>query len=121
MKTFMRDFLKNSLKDNPNITRSYITGVSRLSKANIFSGLNNLTEYGLDTNTFKSSFGFTSEEVRSLLDVYYKINYPEPENSDTTAFKEKIKLKKEESFLELQRWYNAYLISGVNLFNPFSV
>jgi len=98
MKNFMNSFFTNAFKDNPSVARSYTTGVSRLSKTEIFSGINNLTEYGVESSIFKSSFGFTSEEVRSLLDIYYRIDFPEPKNADTTAFKENIKKMKEESF-----------------------
>ena len=71
MKKCMNSLLMNAFKDNPHVARSYTTGVSLLSKTDIFSGLNNLTEYGLDSPIFKSSFGFTSEEVKSLLDIFY--------------------------------------------------
>jgi len=96
---FINAFLTNAIKDNGDASRSYSTGVSILPKTSMFSCLNNLKEYGLGYTIFNSYFGFTSEEVRSLLDIYYRINYPEPTNSaSTTAFKENIKKMKEESF-----------------------
>ena len=98
MKNFVNCFLTDALKNNPYKARTYSAGVSILPKDGIGSGLNNLKEHRLDSTTFTSYFGFTSEEVRSLLDNYYRINYPEPTNSDTTAFKEIIKNMKEESF-----------------------
>jgi len=68
VRSLMSVFMTNSLKDNPNIDRSYTTGVSRLSKADIFSGLNNLMEYGLENTIFQTCFGFTQDEVKSLID-----------------------------------------------------
>ena len=76
VKSLMSAFMANSLKNNPNIDRSYTTGVSRLSKADIFSGLNNLIEYGLENTIFKDSFGFTHKEVKSLINKYYINNPP---------------------------------------------
>ena len=99
MRKFMSLFLTNALKDNGNITRSYVTGVSRLSKGSMFSGLNNLRELGLDSPILKSSFGFTTEEVSSLLDTFYRIKFPEPTNPEKiNEFKEDIKKKKKKSF-----------------------
>lgn len=72
----MSAFMTNSLKNNPNISRSYTTGVTRLSKADIFSGLNNLKEYSLENTIFQTCFGFNHHEVKSLIDKYYTINPP---------------------------------------------
>jgi len=76
MKNCMSHFFTDTLEENQSLARSYITGVNRLSKADILSGINNLTEYGVDSTIFKSSFGFTSQEVRSLVDTYYRRKFP---------------------------------------------
>jgi len=118
VRSLMSVFMTNSLKDNPNITRSYSTGVSRLSKADIFSGLNNLTEYGLENTIFQTCFGFTHDEVKSLINKYY-MNNPPPEIN--TSLKIDLKKIKEETYNLLKYWYNKYRIQDVDLFNPFSV
>jgi len=61
----MSVFMTNSLKDNPNIDRSYTTGVSRLSKADIFSGLNNLMEYKVRLGEYNISNMFWVHAGRS--------------------------------------------------------
>jgi len=94
----MSAFMTNSLKDNPNITRSYSTGVSRLSKADIFSGLNNLTEYGLENTIFQTCFGFTHKEVKSLINKYYENNPPPPPEINTSLKKIDLEKIKEETY-----------------------
>ena len=47
-----------------------LTGIQRVAKENIFSGLNNLTVLTVNDSEYEDCFGFTEEEVRKLLDDF---------------------------------------------------
>ncbi|WPY01677.1 P-loop containing nucleoside triphosphate hydrolase and nuclease domain protein (plasmid) [Candidatus Trichorickettsia mobilis] len=94
-----RGMLGNSLKSNPYIDRGLITGIFRIAKANLFSDLNNVTEYTLVDEDFSEFYGFTQAEVDELL-----IKIP------TTIAKEQIK-----------DWYNGYTFGGKIIYNPWSI
>jgi len=49
------------------LERGLITGIFRIAKANLFSGLNNLSEYNLLSKITAKYYGFTEEEVHVLL------------------------------------------------------
>ncbi len=97
--SFMRNFLSGGLKDNENLFRGVVTGILRVAKESVFSGLNNLGVYTLLSPTFSDSFGFTEAEVRTVLedcgmsDLYDKISY----------------------------WYNGYQFGKTVIYNPWSV
>jgi hypothetical protein len=48
-----------ALKNNPNLDKAVITGVQRMAKAGLFSGMNNFCECGVLGIKFATSFGFT--------------------------------------------------------------
>ncbi len=96
---FMRNFLSAGLKDNKHLFKGVITGILRVAKESVFSGLNNLDVYTLLDEQFNTAFGFTEQEVKSLLKEY--------DISDR--------------FNELARWYNGYLFGGKIVYNPWSV
>ncbi len=64
---FMRNFLGNVLKTNPYLLMGIMTGVFRLSKENLFSDVNHVECYDLDTQAYEDLFGFTQEEVDTML------------------------------------------------------
>ena len=64
MIAFMRKLLGAALKTNPYLNRAVITGILRISKESLFSGLNNLEVYSLIQSQYGQHFGFTEEEVR---------------------------------------------------------
>ncbi|MEE4355562.1 MAG: AAA family ATPase [Desulfococcaceae bacterium] len=92
-------FLGAGLKDSPHLFKGVITGILRIAKESVFSDLNNLRVYSILDRQFGSSFGFTEEEVKALLD-YCGI----PEHYDC-----------------ISRWYNGYLFGGTVIYNPWSV
>ena len=59
---FMRNFFSGGLKDNPHLAFGFLTGILRVAKESIFSGMNNLKTY----------FGFTEKEVKDMLRYYGK-------------------------------------------------
>jgi len=96
---FIRNLLTSSLKDNSNLDQAILTGVLRLAKESIFSGLNNIKVYGLLSDKYSEYFGFLEEEVKSML-------------------------KKEEVEKVLNDaicWYGGYRIGDQYVFNPWSI
>jgi hypothetical protein len=96
MLSFMRALLGSALKDNVDLGKAVLTGITRVSQESLFSGLNNLDVYTVLDKGYGEYFGFTEEEVASLL----------PDNVDLEPIK---------------RWYNGYNISGFKLYNPWSI
>ena len=97
---FMRLLYSNCLKDNNFVERAVLTGIYRVAKESIFSGLNNLKVSTLIDDEFADCFGFTPEEVHQLL-------------IDTNA------LDREE---DVQRWYNGYIFGKEQvIYNPWSI
>jgi hypothetical protein len=97
--TFMRNFLSGGLKDNKHLFRGVLTGILRVAKESVFSGLNNLSVYTLLNRGFEDAFGFTEDEVKSLL-----ADYGTPEQYE-----------------EVSHWYNGYIFGETVIYNPWSV
>ncbi len=96
---FMRGFLSAALKTNPALGSAVLTGVTRISKESIFSGLNNLNVCSVLREKYSDAFGFTQEEAARLMeDCGVGDRLP-----------------------ELARWYDGYLIGGREIYNPWSV
>lgn len=96
---FMRNFFSGAFKDNKNITYGFLTGILRIAQESIFSGLNNLTVNSVMDDEYDKFFGFTSLEVRKMLE-YYGV-------ADKEA--------------ELKDWYDGYLFGSTEIYNPWSV
>lgn len=62
---FLRAFLAGGLKDNPHLFKAVLTGVLRIAKESIFSGLNNVAAYSLLASEFSTCFGFTEPRGRA--------------------------------------------------------
>ena len=60
------------LKNEETIKYSFITGVNRFAKADLFSGLNHLNELTILDSKYADAFGFTEENVRDLVNKYNK-------------------------------------------------
>jgi len=97
--SFFRNFLSGAFKDNEHLQGGILTGILRVAKESIFSGLNNLAVYSLLRPEFASCFGFTTTEVEALA-----------ERAGAT-----------EHLGTLRRWYNGYQVAGHTLYNPWSV
>lgn len=99
MISFMRNFMSLVFKDNTDIFRGVITGILRVSKESIFSGLNNIDVDTILEQSMCSSFGFTQEETDRMLSDYSMGNQKE----------------------EVKQWYDGYLFGGQTIYNPWSV
>lgn len=96
---FMKNFMSPVFKDNTNIFRGVITGILRVSKESLFSGLNNIDVNSILESTMCTAFGFTQEEIDGMLADYSLSDQRE----------------------EVKRWYDGYLFGGVTIYNPWSV
>ncbi len=98
--SFMRSLLSGALKDNTNLYKGVITGILRVSKESIFTGLNNLSVCSILNNKFSDKFGFTEEEVKQIA-----IDF----NVDT-------------KYSEIKKWFNGYKFGKTtNIYNPWSI
>ncbi|NFF81842.1 AAA family ATPase [Clostridium botulinum] len=95
----IRNILTAALKDNVYLEKSLVTGILRVAKESIFSGLNNIEVDSILGINFNDKFGFTEEQVINLLE-YYNLS----EKSD-----------------EVKKWYNGYIFGGKIIYNPWSV
>ena len=96
---FMRNFFSGGLKDNPHLAFGFLTGILRVAKKSIFSGMNNLKTYSILDDGYSSYFGFTEKEVKDMLRYYGK----------------------DDKYNELSEWYDGYRFGNTEIFNPWSV
>ena len=96
---FIRDLFSSALKDNDNLAYGFLTGILRVAKESIFSGLNNIYVYSVLDEKFSEYFGFTAAEVEQLTQYY--------------GFQEKLP--------EIKDWYDGYRFGATEIFNPWSV
>ena len=67
---FMRTLFSGGLKDNSHLSYGFLTGILRVAKESIFSGLNNIKVNSVLDNRYSEYFGFTSEEVQEMAEYY---------------------------------------------------
>ena len=67
---FMRNFLSNTLKDNIYLEKAVLTGILRVARESIFSGLNNLKVCTILNEQYSNKFGFTEEEIEKILNYF---------------------------------------------------
>lgn len=96
---FMRNFFSGGLKDNPHLAFGFLTGILRVAKESVFSGMNNLKTYSILDDGYSSYFGFTEKEVKDMLRYYGK----------------------DDKYNELSEWYDGYRFGNTEIFNPWSV
>ena len=96
---FMRNLLSSCLKDNESLQFGFLSGILRIAKESIFSGLNNLTVDSIIDGRYSEYFGFTKTEVQQM-SIYYH---------------------RENRLPEIYSWYDGYVFSDTEIFNPWSV
>lgn len=96
---FMRNFFSAGVKDNPNLSFGFLTGILRVAKESIFSGMNNLKVNSIMDDRYSEYFGFTKSEVRNMMAYYGRL----------------------EKFEEVCVWYDGYLFGNTEILNPWSV
>ncbi len=96
---FFRTFFSSALKDNEHLQMGVMTGILRVAKEGMFSGLNNLKVNSILNESYSSYFGLKEKEVEEMLE-YYEMQYKESEVKD---------------------WYNGYKFGNSQVYNPWSV
>ncbi|MGG7056940.1 AAA family ATPase [Clostridium tertium] len=96
---FMRNFLSNTLKDNIYLEKAMLTGILRVARESIFSGLNNIQVYSILKEGYSKQFGFTDIEIEKILNDFNVVEQRE----------------------EFKRWYNGYIFGSTVIYNPWSV
>jgi hypothetical protein len=98
--SFMRNFLSGGLKDTGQyLEKSVLTGIMRIAKESIFSGLNNLGIFTLLAEEFDDKFGFTEKEIVKMLkdfNVFHMVD-------------------------RIREWYNGYTFGKETIYNPWSI
>lgn len=97
---FMKDLYSNALKDNSSLNKAVLTGILRVAKESIFSGLNNTEILSVVSPDYSNYFGITENELKSLLQEY----------------------ELEQEFPKVKNWYNGYHFGDFSqLYNPWSI
>ena len=97
--SFFKTFYGVVLKDNNYLETGIMTGILRVAKENIFSGLNNLRVHTILDNRFTEYFGITESEIEKALkdfDLEFELQ-------------------------DVQKWYNGYLFGDIKVYNPWSI
>jgi hypothetical protein len=96
---FMRNLLSGAFKDNPSLEKGVLTGILRVAKESIFSGLNNLGVFSLLKREYSNHFGLLENEVEAMLKDY------------------EIEFEAE----AVKNWYNGYVFGENVIYNPWSI
>ena len=96
---FFQVFYSSALKTNDSLKYGILTGITRIIKEGIFSGLNNLKVDTILNKKFSEYFGLLESEVIKMLD-YFEMKY-------------KIE--------EVKEWYNGYIFGDKRVYNPWSI
>ena len=94
---FFKKFYGDALKDNDYLQFGIMTGILRIAKEGIFSGLNNLQVSSIFDKNFSESYGLTESEVLEAVKYYdmeYKMN-------------------------DIREWYDGYQFGNVEMYNPW--
>jgi len=98
--SLFKNLFVNCFKTTDYLQRGMFTGIIRIAKEEIFSGMNNVMEYNILDNEYSNHYGFSQDEVDELLTKVDLIN--------TTSN-------------NIRTWYNGYTFGNKCLYNPFSV
>ena len=94
-----RSLYSTVLKSNTHLQFSVMTGILRIAKEGIFSGLNNLQVYNIFEEKFSEYYGLTEEEVLEGL-KYYNLEY---------------------EINDVKDWYDGYQFGNTEVYNPWSI
>ncbi len=96
---FFRNFLSGAMKDGEHCRLGVITGILRVAKEGVLSGLNNPEVWSVFDSDYSDCFGFTEDEVMDLLSA---CGHPE-------------------KIAEAKDWYDGYRFGPSEIYNPWSV
>ena len=96
---FFKKFYGDALKDNSYLQYGVMTGILRIAKEGIFSGLNNLKVDTIFNERYSDFFGLTDKEVTKAV-RYYALAY---------------------EMEEVKKWYDGYQFGSSEIYNPWSI
>ena len=96
---FFQTFYSSALKTNNSLKYGVLTGITRVIKEGMFSGLNNLYVNTILSKDYSEYFGLLENEVIEMLE-YFDMKY-------------KIE--------EVREWYNGYIFGESKVYNPWSI
>lgn len=100
MSSFMRSLFNSTFKTNSSMERAVLTGVTRVSKESLFSGLNNPDVSSVLSEKYETCFGFTESEVKASLLEYHL----------------------SDQFEEVRKWYDGFTFGNrTDIYNPWSI
>lgn len=100
MAGFMRNLFNSAFKTNPSLERAILTGITRVSKESIFSGLNNINVVTTTSRQYETAFGFVEEEVDAALEEYGLADQKD----------------------HVRTWYDGFTFgSRTDIYNPWSI
>ena len=97
---FFSGLFNSTFKTNKYLERGLITGITKVAKESIFTGMNNLDAITTTSDKYTTAFGFTEAEVFTALD-------------DAGLGEQKQKVK---------RWYDGFIFgTSTDIYNPWSI
>ncbi len=99
MTHLIRNMFDQALKTNDALHFAVMTGCLRVAKESIFTGLNNLNVLSITSVRFDEYFGFTDQEVQSMLGYYGLMD----------------------KYTEIKEWYDGYRFGNVDVYCPWDV
>ena len=96
---FFQTFYSSALKTNNSLKYGVLTGITRIIKEGIFSGLNNLYVNTILSKDYSEYFGLLESEVIEMLE-YFDMKY---------------------KMEEVREWYNGYIFGESKVYNPWSI
>lgn len=102
--SLIRDLFEAGLKDNQYLKKGIVTGVFKIAKSGLWTGMNNTSDYSSLSEKYAQYFGFTESEVESLFNLA---------NIQESVIKDAVKI-----------WYNGYNVGGlkgITMYNPWSI
>ena len=95
----MKLMMSTALKDNSTLHFAVITGCLKVAKESIFTGTNNFVSNTITDSRLNEYFGFTQEEVDTLLKAANATKHSE----------------------EIKHWYDGYHFGNVDVYCPWDV
>ena len=97
--SFFKRFYGDVMKDNEYLQFGIMTGILRIAKEGIFSGLNNLKVNTIFSEKYSEYYGLTEEEVLKAV-KYYDMEY---------------------EMQDIRKWYDGYQFGKSEVYNPWSI
>ena len=123
LRSFFTALYASALKGNPYLDKALLTGIQRIAKENIFSGLNNLVVCTVNDRAYSEYFGFNSQEAQALLENYANSRelIPSWVNTSSNTLIRQTVLKASDSFLRQfdELILNVSIKTMVNLSTSF--